>query len=587
MCGAPTSATTGRRHEHSSMALTTGATRPWSCVLTVVASGKEYSVRFTMAILGNGMNSSSPYCWRVRQATHNAAWRSRASRDAAEPVCRRDSGADSACGNGFLPEYMHPATTIGEDGSEDGNRGWSANEDDAGQIQEPKKQSFLQSLRRNLHAKCLALTALMGGCLAAVAWCRLSQVKRYVINYHSIPMRSETRVSPCDDGYMYVPIALLFMLYLVYLVECWHCSTRLQLVYKVDSSAVYDHIEQMREAQPIIWWKAVCYHYVRRSRQVTRYRNGDTYTSTQVYYERINTHAAGSCFVYNQCGVRDISKKLVGLETHPTTKIRFSKGFAFANLEAAQEFEEQRARFFRENERLDDYMEMREGLDLVGANFQEYMVAFADRLPWYVSHPVFWLFSALLLSWPLRILVEFKTAYVHYQVTKLFGTNMSAASDAVSPTTVGRLSRGSTVDSAELEQSITDNFTLAPSYSEAVLMDASRRTDPNGNIPICIAVDGRHRRSWTGPSASSAPHVLYYVPPLSPDDAPVVSRHSMWRSVDECNGPPSYDEVVLPPSSNANVSAVPMPLRLFLRRSMTDRDLSRFLPGNRARETPL
>lgn len=75
---------------------------------------------------------------------------------------------------------------------------------------------------------------------------------------------------------------------------------------------------------------------------------------------------------------------MLDLEKHPATKIRFSKGFAFANLEAANEFDEQRRRFFHENERLDDYMEMCEGLDLVGVNFQEHMVAFAEphRLPW-------------------------------------------------------------------------------------------------------------------------------------------------------------------------------------------------------------
>lgn len=66
----------------------------------------------------------------------------------------------------------------------------------------------------------------------------------------------------------------------------------------------------MRETQPVIWWKAVCYHYVRRTRHVTRYRNGDAYTTTQVYYERVNSHGSGASFVYTNCGVKDISKKV-------------------------------------------------------------------------------------------------------------------------------------------------------------------------------------------------------------------------------------------------------------------------------------
>lgn len=82
----------------------------------------------------------------------------------------------------------------------------------------------------------------------------------------------------------------------------------------------------------VVRWKAVCYHYVRRKRQVTRYRNGDAYTSTQVYYERVNSHAAGTSFVFAYCGVRDISRKLMLQDAKGSiTKIRFSKGNSFIN----------------------------------------------------------------------------------------------------------------------------------------------------------------------------------------------------------------------------------------------------------------
>lgn len=70
----------------------------------------------------------------------------------------------------------------------------------------------------------------------------------------------------------------------------------------------------------------MCYHYVRRKRQVTRYRHGEGYTATQVYYERVNTHAAASEFHAAACGVRDISKDLVLDPPAPVTRIRFSKG---------------------------------------------------------------------------------------------------------------------------------------------------------------------------------------------------------------------------------------------------------------------
>ena len=90
-------------------------------------------------------------------------------------------------------------------------------------------------------------------------------------------------------------------------------------------------------------------------------------------------------------------------------------------------------------------MEVREGLDLAQTPFKETMIAFSDpsRRPWYVSieqshKPIplnlvifcrytsqwaFWVLSLMLLSWPLRVLVEYKTAYVHYQV-RLFVSSL-------------------------------------------------------------------------------------------------------------------------------------------------------------------
>lgn len=307
----------------------------------------------------------------------------------------------------------------------------------------------------------------------------MTTVTKVVVNFYEMPITRTSRASPCEDGYVYIPIAFVVMLYLVYLVECWHSHTRIELQYKVDINTVYDCIQSMREALPVVWWKAVCYHYVRRTRQVTRYRNGDAFTTTQVYYERVNSHTSSYAFNFSSCGIKDISKKLVCLDHYPATKIKFSKGFSFATVEAENEFEDQRAQFFQEHERRDDYMETREGLDLLNVNFKEYMIAFADpdNLPWYVSHIVFWFASVLLLSWPLRVLIEFKTAYVHYHVHKLFGSNY--LDPYFCP---GQMSRVSTMGSSELEMNISNNYTLVPSYSEALLMDSSC---PNNQTQVC------------------------------------------------------------------------------------------------------
>ena len=180
-----------------------------------------------------------------------------------------------------------------------------------------------------------------------------------------------------------------------------------------------------------------------------------------------------------------------------------------------------RARFFGENEGLDDYMEAREGMHLKNVDFREHILAFPDptHQPWFARHRVFWLASACLLSWPLRVVSEYRTAYVHYHVEKLFGEDEDGGGgggpggggpgggrgdgtdggteNGIRPggisigiglngTSYRAISRVNTVDMTELEWHIRCNQQMVPSYSEALLMDLdiSGGTNPTVSTPI-------------------------------------------------------------------------------------------------------
>ncbi|KAM6970726.1 transmembrane protein 151A [Aplochiton taeniatus] len=355
--------------------------------------------------------------------------------------------------------------------------------------QRPCKPSLPGSLCGESHWKCLLLTLLMFGCFGTLGWCSLYRVTVMAADDHGLYYGGRARLyhdSPCSNGYIYIPVAFLVMLYIVYLVECWHCYSKTASMARVEISQVYDRVQRLQQAMPCIWWKAISYHYVRRTRQVTRYRNGDAYTTTQVYHERVNTHAASSEFDYSRHGVKDVSKELLGLLEHPATRLRFTKCFSFASACAEAAYLTQRARFFADNEGLDDYMEAREGMHLKNVDFRENMLAFPDpaRQPWFSRRRMFWLASALLLSWPLRVVAEYRTAYVHYHVEKLFGENEDASDSAqignYRPILGNRerggprlrvISRVNTVDITELEWHIRCNQQMVPSYSEALLMD--------------------------------------------------------------------------------------------------------------------
>ncbi|XP_043997812.1 transmembrane protein 151B isoform X2 [Gambusia affinis] len=348
----------------------------------------------------------------------------------------------------------------------------------------PVQQSLGACVCRESHWRCLLLSVLMISCLAALAWCQLTRVTKisFTSNFPSTLRGGGHSMiyhdSPCSDGYVYIPLAFLLLLYGLYMVECWHCLARNQLQSKADVDSVYERVLRMRQARPSIWWKAISYHFVRRTRQVTRYRNGDAYTTTQVYHERVNTHVAEGEFDYTHCGMKDVSRELTGLEGHPTTRLRFTKCFSFTEAGPENDYLNQRSRFFSETEGLDDYMEAREGMQLRNVDFRDNMIACVDpdRMPWYTSRGAFWLAALLMLSWPHRVFIEYRTAYVHYRVEKLFGLEYICSSPSPLNEVSCGIPRVDTLDSTEMEWHIRCNRQLIPSYSEAMLISANTAT---------------------------------------------------------------------------------------------------------------
>ena len=155
----------------------------------------------------------------------------------------------------------------------------------------------------------------------------------------------------------------------------------------------------------------------------------------------------------------------------------------------------------------------------------------ANRPPWFLSSVVYWVASAVLLSWPLRVLVQYRTAYVHFYIHKVFGTNgLSSSNDATSGASSAIFRMSTSVDNgilmtslssrgangyggvecydyegddAAIESTIRTNSALIPSYSEAMSMDRVGR-DPvdgcSGRTRFFNGVDdgGANRNSGSG-----------------------------------------------------------------------------------------
>ncbi|CAI5695471.1 transmembrane protein 151B [Oreochromis niloticus] len=377
-------------------------------------------------------------------------------------------------------------------------------EEDTREEQRPLKQSLSKSLCRESFWKCFLLSVLMYGCMGAMVWCHITKVTRFTFDSAFKGKSKMYHDSPCSDGYIYIPLALLGMLYLVYLLECWHCHVKNELLHKMDVEGIYEHIKKMQQAKPCIWWKAFSYHYVRRTRQVTRYRR---YTCTQVYHERLDTHVAEAEFDYSHCGVKDVSKQLLGLEKSVLTKMRFTKCFSFANVESENSYLTQRARFFTDNEGLDDYMEAREDMNLKNIDLKEYVLVLCDpkHHPWYLSHYVFWFASFLTFSWPLRVFMEYRTAYVHYRVEKVFGHDYRPVSPCDDRRYWCRIPRVKSTDVTELEWHICSNQQLLTQRLTSWIWPSDRPTSARFIRTVSAATESSSdpQCSLEAPSASA------------------------------------------------------------------------------------
>ncbi|CAD6191513.1 unnamed protein product [Caenorhabditis auriculariae] len=347
-------------------------------------------------------------------------------------------------------------------------------------VAKPRRPTLLLVLRRTGYGKCLMCSLLLVLCFVYASFCHVrheaySGKQPLLIYQHG----------PCAQGYNFVPIVFGLMLYIVYVMECWHSRTKLINMKKVRVEDALDYINALKNSPPIVWWKSVCYHYTRKTRQITRYRNGDALPATQVFYERINSHNAGNMFIYEYCGVKDISKSITGVEKFGVTRVRLSRSFVFANMQAANEFEEQRTRFFNDNEAKDDYMEVKEGMDLADVVFIDELLCFnRPNPPWFLHPIVFWIFSLCILSWPLRIYTEWRTAILSFHVVKLFGTNYLSPS---SGNYTGPLTRTSTMDTAELEALMRrEQQFVVPSYSEAMLLQSTMARTGPGRPPEAL-----------------------------------------------------------------------------------------------------
>ncbi|KAF7258022.1 hypothetical protein EG68_05955 [Paragonimus skrjabini miyazakii] len=259
----------------------------------------------------------------------------------------------------------------------------------------------------------------------------------------STALRSQTT-------YIAIGAALVFLFYLVYLIECWNCPVWLTANCMVDSTTAYNWINVLRLSVPSIYWHVNCYHYEsgQEATKVGTHLLGklDKIDVNSLDTKAVNTMVrtirprkqtgarcgkvitASGIHVFDTSqleGVWDYSDTVTHLERYPMVQIDIHTDYVFADEVSCQLFTYQRQQFFTNFEDIDEYMETHQTVQFTEKGplpSRIWITGCFPQVPICLRQTTFFLTSLLLLSFPLRVWIHRRMARVNYTVRKVFGS---------------------------------------------------------------------------------------------------------------------------------------------------------------------
>jgi hypothetical protein len=131
------------------------------------------------------------------------------------------------------------------------------------------------------------------------------------------------------------------------LIESGFCNERQYITNLSTVSSAVEHIDQIQNVQPDVCFKAECYHYETRTREVTwTDSEGNTQSRVETYQEKVVTANITEQFKFRFW--RDHSQAaLVDIHTKKITKIKMELQILCGDAETAKDFNECYSRFQR------------------------------------------------------------------------------------------------------------------------------------------------------------------------------------------------------------------------------------------------
>ncbi|CAH8455534.1 unnamed protein product [Dicrocoelium dendriticum] len=306
--------------------------------------------------------------------------------------------------------------------------------------------------------RCVSLTLLILVCLVGALACRLGpnrMLDESRANASELTTLSTAlyMVPPdgmhCPDTYVMINTALMVLFYAVYLIECWNSPYCIRAHHVVDPAIAYNWFGFLRRTQPLIQWNITCFHYGGMDKhgtaleptvvsnpisRNTKTRSGPKWpwpvvkrehsgkqapnikTITAIAKEVVDFQTLG--------GVRDESDYAHQIECFSLVEVSIQVEFWFANDRIRKKFFKLRHDLIRTFDGVDSYLTIDQDVGLKTNEPMQHhfwVTGCSAQLPIYLRQTTFAFAALLLLSFPLRAYICFRTARLNYTVRKVFG----------------------------------------------------------------------------------------------------------------------------------------------------------------------
>ncbi|CAH8447198.1 unnamed protein product [Schistosoma bovis] len=337
--------------------------------------------------------------------------------------------------------------------------------------------------------RCACLTTVLVTGIILVSSCGVKQLKNYMnssqsdthypISYYKYDQSFQLL---CQTSSLLIINGLLFLVYLIYLIESWQSRNWIQTTWLIDTKMAYNLIHNAHKLIPSILWQIKCYHYAHNTPQYYNHYQqnpmqqsitlNETNLSKPIKYSFIQDHFNNSMKQINtqnnqyllnsnkipkllshsinntninsiKChriitmnkmcsfdlskidAIWDLSDSISELDKFQLIELNIKTLFSFSDKKTYLEYQRQKQEFFTTYEKFDVYMETEQictFTDFMKLPKKCLIIHQSSKLPFYLKDLTYLIATLLLCSLPLRIYIYANKAKLNCKIHKIFGS---------------------------------------------------------------------------------------------------------------------------------------------------------------------